>query len=150
MPGRGRVHERGGVFLIDESYNASPSSMMQSLSMLAGFSGRARRIAILGDMKELGGETAGSHRRVGRHLGGLPVDVVWWIGEEGGHVGEGLNESGAGTELRLFADVAEAVAAAGELIRDGDAVLVKASRSMQLDRLVADFLNRPNEAEGNA
>jgi UDP-N-acetylmuramoyl-tripeptide--D-alanyl-D-alanine ligase len=145
MPGRGRAHERGGVLLIDESYNASPASMSLSLSMLSSLGERTRRIAVLGDMKELGSETDDCHRRVGRELAALNVDVVWWVGELAGLVREGMEGAGGGAEFRWFQDVDAAVAERNSLLRSGDAVLVKASRACRLDQFVAAFLNSPDE-----
>lgn len=146
MPGRGRIHERGGVTIVDESYNASPASMALSLSMLAQVSDASRRIAVLGDMKELGEQSASGHEGVGRYAASLPLDEVWWVGEEAPHVRRGLEGSAA--VFRAFADVASAVAAAGKSVSPGDALLVKASRACELDRFVSDLLQLLDEGTG--
>jgi UDP-N-acetylmuramoyl-tripeptide--D-alanyl-D-alanine ligase len=146
MPGRGRVYERGGALLVDESYNASPASMVLSLSMLAGIDGVGRRIAVLGDMKELGDATRDSHERIGRHAATLGLDAVWWVGAEAVHVERGL--SGA-TAFESFRGVDAAIAALCGRITAGDAVLVKASRACELDRFVREMIRRlDEEAEG--
>ncbi|MGD8414503.1 MAG: UDP-N-acetylmuramoyl-tripeptide--D-alanyl-D-alanine ligase, partial [Candidatus Latescibacterota bacterium] len=67
MTGRGKVHSAGGVIVVDESYNASPASMQASLSMLQGL-GSTRRVAVLGDMKELGEFSSQRHRDIGAKL----------------------------------------------------------------------------------
>jgi UDP-N-acetylmuramoyl-tripeptide--D-alanyl-D-alanine ligase len=145
MAGRGRVHERGGVLIVDESYNASPASMMLSLSMLADLSGPTRRIAVLGDMKELGGEARSRHEDVGRHAAGLGLDAIWWVGEEVEHVARGIQGAGSSASLERYATAEEAAAAARGRIRAGDAVLVKASRAVALDRFVEELLRAIDE-----
>jgi UDP-N-acetylmuramoyl-tripeptide--D-alanyl-D-alanine ligase len=145
MPGRGRVHVRGGVFLIDESYNASPASMALSLAMLAGLGEHRRRVAVLGAMKELGDVEAQCHHRVGQQLAGLGIDVVCWIGEQAEAVRAGLEAGGGAVEFHSFDAVEGIVAAFGSLIRAGDAVLVKASRACELDRFVSAFLGTTDE-----
>jgi UDP-N-acetylmuramoyl-tripeptide--D-alanyl-D-alanine ligase len=142
MPGRGRIQERGGVVVVDESYNASPASMALSLEMLCGLSGVRRRIAVLGDMKELGDESSASHERVGRHAASLPIDELWWVGAEADHVARGLGDA---VSFSRFADVAAAVEAAKARVAPGDAVLVKASRVCELDRFVKELLRHLDE-----
>ncbi len=79
MPGRGRIHALAGVTIVDESYNASPASMTRSLAMLGALPAR-RRIAVLGDMKELGDATAALHRSIGAEIGANKIDRVFWMG----------------------------------------------------------------------
>ncbi len=143
MPGRGRMHQRAGITIVDESYNASPASMALSLTMLAETAGAARRIAVLGDMKELGDETAASHESIGRHAASLPLDSVWWVGEEAEHVGRGMK--GAAAEFVPLAGVADAIDLARERFTAGDAILVKASRVCQLDTFVGELLRLIDE-----
>jgi len=135
MAGRGRVHEAGGVLVVDESYNASPASTRLSLSMLAGLKAE-RRYAVLGDMRELGDYTRAGHEEVGRHVASLRIDKVFWKGEEAGAVAAGLAAAGGGAALERFEDAAALLSAVLSIIRPGDAVLVKGSRAIELDRLV--------------
>jgi UDP-N-acetylmuramoyl-tripeptide--D-alanyl-D-alanine ligase len=144
LPGRGRVHRVGGVVLVDESYNASPSSMELSLSMLAAARG-GRRVAVLGDMAELGTHSDDEHRRIGRHLAGLGLDQVYWVGASGAVVRSGLGQEKGGPEITVVADVD---ALAGDLqgeLADGDVVLVKASRACGLDRFVSKAIAQLQE-----
>jgi UDP-N-acetylmuramoyl-tripeptide--D-alanyl-D-alanine ligase len=147
MPGRGRVVEQSDVTLVDESYNASPASMVLSLSMLAELPGRSRRIAVLGEMKELGDDAPANHERVGVHAAAAGVDVLWWVGGHADRVGAGVASAGS-VEFRAFADVDAAIAACHGLLKAGDAVLVKASRACELDRFVAHCLDMLEQGEG--
>lgn len=139
MPGRGRVHVVGDVTIVDESYNASPSSMRLSLSMLGGLEA-SRRLAVLGDMKELGEYREARHRALGEYLAESNVDAIFWLGEDGDDVNTGYQEAGGGSTLRLYDSIDRLVADVGAEIRAGDAVLVKASRACNLDRFVDRIL----------
>ena len=134
-PGRGRVHTVAGVTLIDESYNASPASVKQSLSMLASLPAR-RRIAVLGDMRELGDETEVLHASVGAAVASFPIDKLYWLGEHGAVVTTAARARRADLAMEALADVAALIAAFTRDARDGDVVLVKGSRAMKLDEFV--------------
>ncbi len=140
MPGRGKIHSVSGVTIIDESYNASPASMNRSLAMLAGMRA-GRRIAVLGDMKELGESSAAGHRGVGGEIARLALDRAYWLGGDGGVVREGATSVKPGADLILFTDVTEMVAAVAADARDGDVILVKASRACRLDEFVTGLID---------
>jgi len=139
LPGRGRIHQAAGVVLVDESYNASPSSMELSLTMLARAQA-TRRVAVLGDMKELGAHSENEHRRIGRYMAGLEIDRVYWVGENGGAVKSALDQAGSGPALTLVDDVDALIRETRGGFADGDVVLVKASRACDLDRFVSDTI----------
>lgn len=146
MAGRGRIHRDGGVIVVDESYNASPASMELSLTMLGRIEEASRRIAVLGDMKELGDEAPASHERIGRHAAGAGVDELWWVGEHAADVARGVK--GAALRFESFDDVDAAIEAARGRFSPGDAVLIKASRACALDRFVAALLDILSEGKG--
>jgi len=135
MRGRGAILRVSGALLIDESYNASPASMVASLSALAGLEGR-RRIAILGDMAELGDFAREKHAAIGRHIASLPIDEVYWVGVNGLWVGEAMREHGATANLEKFESVGVIDEDRFSRIGDGDVILVKASRACGLDVFV--------------
>jgi UDP-N-acetylmuramoyl-tripeptide--D-alanyl-D-alanine ligase len=119
----------GGAILINDSYNANPISMRAALDHLASLEAKGRRVAVLGEMRELGPEAAAYHREIGEHARRRGVELV--IG-----VGELAREYGPDEQ------VADAVAAAEMLrsnLQPGDAVLVKGSRAVGLE-LVAERL----------
>jgi len=139
-PGRGRVHTFAGVVLVDESYNASPASMHRSLAMLTGLPA-SRRIAVLGDMKELGDQSERLHREVGAEVVARGIDRLYWFGEQGGVVREAVAAAGARLTVETFGDQGELARALLAELKSGDAVLVKASRACRLDEVVALVVN---------
>ena len=135
MPGRGSIHRLAGVTVVDESYNASPASMRASLKMLRGQSAR-RRIAILGDMKELGEHSQKYHEEMGAHLSAVGLDAVYWLGEEGTAVEAGWLGAGNRPGFSRAHDLDGLAEQVGKAMRTGDVVLVKGSRACNLDRVV--------------
>jgi UDP-N-acetylmuramoyl-tripeptide--D-alanyl-D-alanine ligase len=140
LPGRGRVHRVSGVTVIDESYNASPASMHASLSMLAGLDA-PRRLAVLGDMKELGEFSFAKHAELGARLAQSAIDGVFWFGDNGGVVKEGFLNSGGNIPFHVHTRLGELVDHVRGEIVPRDVVLVKASRACNLDRFVARILD---------
>jgi UDP-N-acetylmuramoyl-tripeptide--D-alanyl-D-alanine ligase len=120
----------GGGVLINDAWNANPVSMRAALDHLADRAGTRRRVAVLGDMAELGPDAVEYHRELGRHVSQVGVDVLLAVGPLAAHYVEG--QSGIPV-VRAVATAEEAVAALEELVRPGDCVLVKASRSVRLE-----------------
>ena len=136
------LHERAdGLAVVNDAYNANPDSMRSALETLArmGKAGR-RTVAVLGEMRELGGSAEEEHRAIGALAARLGIDVVLVVGDGADGVYDALVEvrGDDGSARR-----AEGVAEAGQWLRDNvagpDVVLVKASRSHALER-VADAL----------
>jgi UDP-N-acetylmuramoyl-tripeptide--D-alanyl-D-alanine ligase len=138
-PGRGRVRSVAGVVVIDESYNASPSSMRRSVAMLSSLPA-TRRVAVLGDMRELGGHADELHRAVGVEIGERKIDRLYWLGEFGAAVRDAARAIRPSTAVEVHDDMAALVAAVAGDARAGDVVLVKASRGTRLDEFVAGLL----------
>ena len=133
QPGRAQIRTlAGGLVLLDDSYNASPATMDAALATL-GEIGQGRRIAVLGEMKELGPAAVEQHRRLGRAVADAGVALLVTCG--------GLADTVADEAERLGVDVvrgrdaADASRIATERVRPGDAVLVKASRSVGAERV---------------
>jgi UDP-N-acetylmuramoyl-tripeptide--D-alanyl-D-alanine ligase len=120
----------GGVTAINDCYNANPISMRAALDHLAGVgSGDARRIAVLGGMAELGEGAPRYHREVGEHAAEREIDLVITVGEQALPIADGF-----GGESHAVATPEEAGVLLGELAEPGDWVLLKASRSVGLER----------------
>ena len=135
-PWRGEVRELpGGGLLINDAYNANPVSMRAALAYLADRAGDRRRVAILGDMAELGRTGPEYHREVGEAAAELGVDELLAVGE----LARGY--LAGGVPGRSVANVHEALREVDGVVRPGDAVLVKASRAVGLEA-VADALTR--------
>jgi UDP-N-acetylmuramoyl-tripeptide--D-alanyl-D-alanine ligase len=127
-----------GVTVIDDSYNANPTATLRALDVLAGAPGSARRIAILGEMLELGEHARRLHEEVGRQVARMGVDVLLTVGGPlamamaDAAVAEGL----AREHVRHVPESDEAAETAAGLVRPGDLVLVKGSRGVRTDRVV--------------
>lgn len=140
-PGRGRVHTVAGVTVIDESYNASPASMRKSVAMLASLPA-TRRIAVLGDMRELGDHADELHRSVGVEVAERKIDRLYWLGEYGTPVRDAARAMRPSTGVELYTEMAALIRAVASEVRLGDIVLVKASRGTRLDEFVSGLLDR--------
>lgn len=133
-PHRVQVVRAGGVTVIDDTYNASPRSVVAALDLLAGLPGR--RGAVLGEMLELGDLSEEGHHVVGE-AAARTVDWLVVVGEAAAGIARGA--LAGGMEPGRVTLVPDADAAREHLVprlRDGDVVLVKASRGIELDRLV--------------
>jgi UDP-N-acetylmuramoyl-tripeptide--D-alanyl-D-alanine ligase len=130
-----------GVTVVNDAYNANPESMRAALAALTGLPG-ARRIAVLGAMGELGPDAPEEHRRLGRDAASAGVDLLVAVGPDAVGISDGAVDAGrrAGEESVHVPDRAAARALLSEVLRPGDVVLVKASRSYGLELLAADLL----------
>ena len=126
----------GGGLLINDTYNANPISMRAALAHLAATAGDRRRVAVLGDMAELGPSAPAFHEEIGAEAERQGVTALVAVGE----LARGYLMGGSGIPITSWApDAQSAVSAVEETIRPGDCVLVKASRAVGLER-VADAL----------
>ena len=125
-----------GVTVIDDSYNASPSSMAAALDVLRSLPVSGRRVAVLGEMGEMGDEAPRLHALVGAYAAATSPDILVLIGDAlAAEIAEGALAVGfSGDCIERFASVDDALQTMGPIFADGDAVLVKASRSAGLDR----------------
>ncbi|SNR33749.1 UDP-N-acetylmuramoyl-tripeptide--D-alanyl-D-alanine ligase [Blastococcus mobilis] len=130
-----------GVTVVNDAYNANPESMRAALAALAGLPGE-RRIAVLGGMGELGADAPAEHERLGRDAVAAGVDLIVAVGADAVGIAEGAAAAGrrAGEESVHVPDRAAARELLSEVLRPGDVVLVKASRSYGLELLAADLL----------
>jgi UDP-N-acetylmuramoyl-tripeptide--D-alanyl-D-alanine ligase len=131
---RGQVVRVGRVTLIDDTYNASPPSVVAALDLLAGLPGR--RVAVLGEMLELGKGAASGHRDVGT-AAAATCDLLVTVGP--GASGIAAGAKAAGLDASRILETRDRDAALDQLrgrLRDGDVILVKASRGVELDLLV--------------
>ena len=131
----GRLHVRrsaNGASILDDTYNASPDSVAGALTLLRGLGGQ--RIALLGEMAELGDLSEGEHRRIGGIAAGC-CDVLAAAGEPCRALVEEARERGL-TESHWFETKEEAAAFAAELLGEGDHILVKASRGQAFEEII--------------
>jgi UDP-N-acetylmuramoyl-tripeptide--D-alanyl-D-alanine ligase len=124
-----RLELPGGAVLIDDCYNANPMSMRAAIDDLAE-TAPARRVAVLGDMLELGEAAPRLHREIGEHAAASGVSLLVTVGALAGEIGRGFSG-----ELHSVADAPAAAELLPGLLREGDTVLLKASRGVGLERV---------------
>jgi UDP-N-acetylmuramoyl-tripeptide--D-alanyl-D-alanine ligase len=137
-PHRGEVVRLpGGITVIDDSYNANPSATRRALDVLAATPAK-RRIAVLGEMLELGERAAALHEEVGRFAAGKRIDVLVAVGgaAAAAMVGAATQAGLPPAQVRFEATSDGAAAWLGPQLADGDVVLVKGSRGIKTDRVV--------------
>lgn len=134
------VFDCGGLTIINDAYNANPASARAALSTQFDLAGARRRLAVLGGMFELGARAAAGHREVGEEAAALAVDGLVTVGDLAIGIADGARKAGL-PPARIFhcAGNEEAAGVLGELLREGDVVLVKGSRGMRMEEIV-DYL----------
>ena len=136
-PWRGEVNVVDGVTVLNDAYNANPTSVVAALQTLVAIERTGRTIAVLGEMAEIGSDTTSEHERIGRACADLGVDVLVGVGQA---ANDTMNGAASGdVEVVAVADAAEASRAVRALAMPGDVVLVKASRVAGLERVAADL-----------
>jgi UDP-N-acetylmuramoyl-tripeptide--D-alanyl-D-alanine ligase len=141
-PARMRLQlwEHNSVRVLDDTYNANADSMRAALETLAELPCKGRRIAMLGDMAELGAHSEAAHDEAGRRVAELGIEQLFAVGSMAPVVARAARNSGL-NRIFEFGDVETAGAALKSFVKPGDLVLLKASRAMRLER-VADMLRR--------
>lgn len=124
----------GGYRIINDAYNANPSSVEAALLTFARLTSKGRKVAILGDMLELGSRSEEMHRLVGGLVASSKIGLLVAVGPQMRYAGEVAAASGITVER--FADVAAAGAALRGLLRSGDEILLKGSRGMAMERIL--------------
>ena len=133
---RQHIVEKGGITFIEDCYNASPDSMKAALSVLKALP-NARKVALLGDMLELGGASEEGHRHTGEWAADAGVDALIAYGPRSAAMAEAAKARGvAAVHCQTAEEVLQYVR---QFVRPGDAVLVKASHSMGLEQLLQEY-----------
>jgi len=130
-PHRDQIIRIPGLTILDDTYNASPASMLAALTLLSSLPGR--HVAVLGEMRELGEAHDRAHRELGSAAAQF-VDELVIVGAEAGGIAAGA--AALGDRVELVPDREAAISALRERLRPGDAVLVKASRGAALESIV--------------
>lgn len=129
-----QLWEAGGVRVLDDSYNANADSMLAALQVLLELPCKGRRVAVLGDMAELGAHSERAHAEVGRRAAESGVGQLFAVGRLAGVMAQAAREAGLKRVIEL-ADADAAAAALKTFLKAGDLVLLKASRSVRLERI---------------
>src|SRR6266567_637533 len=133
-----QIKEIHGVQFIDDSYNANPESMKAALRTLVELDADGKRIAVLGEMRELGSESERGHREVGETAATFGIDQLITIGEMGELIARAARAGGLEktTAVRSTSEAAELL---GEIAEPGDLILVKGSRSARTEQVIEAF-----------
>ena len=139
MEGRFRIINTDEYTLIDDCYNANPMSMKAGIQALAQADGDGRRIAILGDMKELGENERLYHREIGTYASNAGIDVLIAIGPLAKDIADAAGEEGS-VIVSWYETLEELLPGVKKMIGRGDTVLIKASHSMHFERILDTLL----------
>jgi UDP-N-acetylmuramoyl-tripeptide--D-alanyl-D-alanine ligase len=131
---RMQVWESNGVRVLDDAYNANADSVLAALQTLQDMPCKGRRVAVLGDMAELGSHSEEAHREVGRRVAESGVEQLFAIGKMAALIAQAARETGLNRVFE-FAQVEPAALAVKSFLKAGDVVLIKASRAARLERI---------------
>ncbi|MBU0518071.1 UDP-N-acetylmuramoyl-tripeptide--D-alanyl-D-alanine ligase [bacterium] len=135
IEGRLNVERMAGFTILNDSYNANPSSTAAALDFLSALNVSGKRYALLGDNLELGEDSAKEHERIGKMISSCQIDGVYLFGEEIQHAAVD-NQSRILDRFSSNDDIEKISQKIIKLLRPGDAILIKASRGMELDRVI--------------
>ncbi|MCH7575408.1 MAG: UDP-N-acetylmuramoyl-tripeptide--D-alanyl-D-alanine ligase [Candidatus Marinimicrobia bacterium] len=133
-PGRGRICRYGDVTVMDDSYNANPASTLGGLRWLSSASTTGRRMAILGDMLELGHGSQRLHKMIGGEAAALGIDKIYCYGSESRATCDAA--AGAGADASHFASRDDLIEALSGEMQAGDVLYVKGSRAMAMETII--------------
>jgi UDP-N-acetylmuramoyl-tripeptide--D-alanyl-D-alanine ligase len=133
-----QVHQHGSMIVVNDSYNANPASMRCAIEALEAMNVPGRRVAIIGDMRELGEQAEALHRELGRLIASSEVDVLMSVGDFAEDICESARASGNG-KLKLHAsrNVEDLEKNLRRRLKAKDTILIKGSRALQLERILA-------------
>lgn len=148
-PVPGRLNVIGGLrrsWIIDDTYNASPDSMHEALALLGRVPG-SHKVAVLGDMLELGSVSDAEHMSVGQQVAALGVNHLVTVGPSGKIIAEAALAAGLPEERVISFDTsAQATITVQELMREGSIVLVKGSQGVRMERVTKEIMAEPMRA----
>lgn len=150
QPPRGRMNLLAGIKhtqLIDDTYNSSPSAALAALDVLSKMTAK-RKIAVLGDMLELGAATEMAHETVGKKVAELNLDLLLAVGERANNFVNGATAAGFDKNKIFHFDN---VSAAGQFLQNkmepGDLVLIKGSQGARMEKIVKEVMAEPERAK---
>ncbi|MGZ4160391.1 MAG: UDP-N-acetylmuramoyl-tripeptide--D-alanyl-D-alanine ligase [Neobacillus sp.] len=136
------VEGKHGEKIINDAYNASPTSMMAAIELVSNLQGYERKILVLGDMLELGPQEEQYHLQIGEGLNAGQIDLVFTYGKLGGYIAEGARAVLGEQRVYAFTDKTELIQELEQHVSEQTLVLVKASRGMKLEEIVTSLQKR--------
>ncbi|MFA5926444.1 MAG: UDP-N-acetylmuramoyl-tripeptide--D-alanyl-D-alanine ligase [Parcubacteria group bacterium] len=145
----GRLNIIDGVkntIIIEDSYNAAPQSTLAALEVLEKIQAR-RKLAALGDMLELGGETESGHREVGKKAAEI-ADILFTVGDKAKFIADEAEKAGL-QKSRIFSyeSSAEAGVPVQNILEEGDVILIKGSQGARMEKISEEIMRSPDQAE---
>ena len=141
VAGRLQVRPVEGILFIDDTYNSNPHSFKAALETLAGFKNKGRKGVLCADMLEMGEEAVSMHRQMGAFIAGLGLDFLVAVGPLSAHLAEEAKLKGMDPRrIHSAADSEEAGKWCRKIANEGDAVLVKGSRGMHMEKVFECFI----------
>ena len=135
---RSQIKDIGGVQFLDDSYNANPDSMKAALRTLVELDADGKRIAVLGEMRELGDQSERGHREVGETAAALKIDQLIAIGDIAAAIADAAGQAGL-RKTTIVKSTSEAAEVLGEIAAPGDLVLIKGSRAARTEEVIEHF-----------
>jgi UDP-N-acetylmuramoyl-tripeptide--D-alanyl-D-alanine ligase len=143
FPMRMQVQDWKGVAVINDAYNANPASMAAAIETLAAIDCAGHRIAVLGDMFELGSQSRNQHLRLGEHVARTGIDRLYLLGQRAGEVKKGALRAGMKERAIVIGhDHSDLAAQIGRRVQKGDWLLFKGSRGMKMENVFAQLKGR--------
>jgi len=137
---RMEMFDTGKVMVINDCYNASPASMEAALKVLKSLENKGRKIAVLGDMLEMGDWAPGAHKSVGSKAFELGIQYLVTVGQNARYIAEGaLQEGMSGNNIFCFETNRQVIEFIDGFIESGDALLIKGSRGMKMEEIVGSL-----------
>jgi len=133
-----QIKEIGGVQFLDDSYNANPDSMKAALRTLVELDADGKRIAVLGEMRELGDESERGHREVGETAAALKIDQLITIGNTAAAIADAARHAGL-RKTTILSSTSEAAELLDEIAAPGDLILIKGSRVTRTEEVIEQF-----------
>jgi len=138
---RSRIFRSEGITLLDDTYNANPSSIIAALRTLKEIDGLNRTVAVLGDMLELGESSQSEHQKVGEWIVELKYDAFFCFGSAMQHAAERALSLG-GQQVFHFSQKDDLISQLQAYVKDGDGMVVKGSRGMRMEEIVEAFVHK--------
>lgn len=134
---RSTIEKVGGIFIINDTYNANPASMVAAIDMLKNIKEGKQKFVVLGDMLELGENTERAHHDLGKYIGNAGIDGLIAVGELAAYIADGAAAAGMDeNRILTFNDYTETLEKITQWLNRGDVLLVKGSRGMKMERIV--------------
>lgn len=131
------------ISILDDTYNSSPKAVQEAISTLVELGQGRLKIAVLGEMKDLGVKSAFYHKELGKQIAKTPIDYLLTVGDVAPRIGNSARQHQFKGEIYNSTNITDAIIKVKKVLKPKNLVLVKGSRHTHLERIVAGLLNKP-------